>query len=310
MINKSDFSKFGIGTWGIGGFAERNPDNDDQKQVKAMQYMLDKDINFVELNQWTAEGHAVKLFLQALQKSTKNRDSIFLSQVIYSHSAENLDAALAELDLTLAQFEIDFVDCLSFNYAGIINTFGVDTTFSFLHSQLKSKKTRYIGITNAPLSFLKIMKREFGDKLFLHEIGFNFEIRENEDLGILDFAKSNEVLNVTYQPFRRNRTSQHNYPLLSDLAKKYGKTQNQIILNWLTTKGLLPITKSETIAHINEHLSAFDFTIESEDLERMNNWRHPSWNTPEIDWTQSGKGVRIDQLSNVFDDVVAGIHDQ
>ena len=48
MINKKDFSSFGMGTWGIGGFAERDKNNDDEKQVKAMAYMFEKGVNYVE----------------------------------------------------------------------------------------------------------------------------------------------------------------------------------------------------------------------------------------------------------------------
>jgi len=100
---------------------------------------------------------------------------------------------------------------------------------------------------------------------------------------------------------RRNRTAMHNWKLLSDLSKKYDKTQNQIILNWTSSKGFLPLVKSENISHIDENLSAFDFNIEDEDLRDMNNWRPLGYKSPDIDWRMSGKGVAPHQLPNIFD---------
>ncbi len=40
MIDKKDLFPIGIGTWGIGGYVERDPDNNDEKQVDALRYML------------------------------------------------------------------------------------------------------------------------------------------------------------------------------------------------------------------------------------------------------------------------------
>ena len=33
MLDPKNIFPIGIGTWGIGGFAEKNPQNDDEKQV-------------------------------------------------------------------------------------------------------------------------------------------------------------------------------------------------------------------------------------------------------------------------------------
>jgi hypothetical protein len=50
----------GIGTWGIGGFTERKPDNNDQKQISALVHMTRGGMNYMELNVWTAQGHSVE----------------------------------------------------------------------------------------------------------------------------------------------------------------------------------------------------------------------------------------------------------
>ncbi|EKD80129.1 MAG: alcohol dehydrogenase related protein, partial [uncultured bacterium] len=179
---------------------------------------------------------------------------------------------------------------------------GKENVYTWYKELLASNKVRYVNLNNPSLEELTEAKEVFGDKLFSIEIGFNFEIRENEDNGIINFANKNDVLCVIYQPLRRNRTANRNWPLLTELAGKYSKTQNQILLNWISSKGLLPLTKSETTSHIDEHLGSTNFTIDPIDIEKLNSFRPPNYQKPKVYWGATGEGVRIDQLSNVFDE--------
>lgn len=301
MLNRKNLSKIGIGTWGIGGFAQRNPDNDDEKQTNALTYMLTRGLNYVELNEWTGDGHSVELVAKALEKSGIKRDKVFLSQAIYSYTASTLEAAKKELARLLILFKTAYVDSISLNEAAI-KAIDKKVVLDWYQDLLDSNKVRYINLNNPSLETAKEFKQKLGDKLFSVEIGFNFEVRENLSNGIIDYASTNNILCVVYQPLRRNRTAQRNWPLLVELAGKYGKTQNQIILNWICSHGLLPLTKSETISHIDEHLQALSFKIEETDLKKIDEFFPAGYRQPQAYYGSTGDGVRIDQLSNVFDD--------
>lgn len=301
MIQKNDLSKIGIGTWGIGGFAERNPDNDDQKQINAMVHMLKNGMNYIELNIWTSQGHSVEIASQAVKKSDISRDKLFLSQAIYYYTAPDLESSKKELETMLKSFDTDYMDSVSLSGAAI-SAIGKNQVYAWYKELLASNKVRYINLNNPSFEELKEAKKFFGDKLFSIEIGFNFEIRENQDNGIIKFANENNVLCVIYQPLRRNRTANRNWPLLVELSKKYQKSQNQILLNWISSLGLLPLTKSETISHVDEHLEATKFTLDAQDITKLDEFVPPNYKKPQVYWGPKGDGVRIDQLSNVFDD--------
>ena len=83
MINKQDLSKIGIGTWGVGGFMERDTSINEQKQVDAIAYMLDGGINLVEANDWYSQGYAVEILGKAIKKSSVKRENIFVVQAVY-----------------------------------------------------------------------------------------------------------------------------------------------------------------------------------------------------------------------------------
>jgi diketogulonate reductase-like aldo/keto reductase len=301
MIIKKDLSKIGIGTWGIGGFAERNPQNDDLKQIEALAHMFRSGMNYVELNIWTSQGQSVELASKGLETSGIKRDNVFLSQAIYSYTASTQEQAEKELSDLCKIFKTDYMDSISLT-ATAITEIGKENVIEWYKKCLADNKVRYINLNNPSIEILKEFHEIFGEKLFSIEIGFNFEIRENFDNGIIDYANKNDILNVIYQSLRRNRTSQRNWPLLVELSEKYNKTQNQILLNWIARKGMLPLTKSESIEHINEHLESTKFEIDADDIKKLDEFRPPNYVAPKVFWTQTGEGVRIDQLSNKFDE--------
>ena len=61
MLDKKTLSKFGVGAWGLGGFAQHDPNNDDDSQINAVAYTLNKGINFIVINYWNSEGHSLEI---------------------------------------------------------------------------------------------------------------------------------------------------------------------------------------------------------------------------------------------------------
>ena len=103
-----------------------------------------------------------------------------------------------------------------------------------------------------------------------------------------------------YLTLRRNRTAARNYPLLVELAEKYGRSQNQIVLNWiLRHRQMQTIVKSLSPANISANLAALDFMLEEEDYARMDTFRCTESERIQINWG-GGNGVPIDQLANQF----------
>jgi len=303
MISKNKLSKIGLGTWGIGGFMEAtNNDNEYEKQINSLIYSFGKEINYFETVYMYAQGKTIDLLAQALKKSNINREKVFITLSIYEQDASTVEEIEDRINDFLKVFEINYIDSVQFAMS-FVNKIGIQKIKELVEKLISTGKIRFTSLTNSNLEFLKEYHQIFGDKLFAHENVFNFEIRENEKMGITEYAKQNNILNVIFQPLRRNRTANRNWPLLVELANKYNKTQNQIILNWITLKGFFPIVKSSTIAHIDENLASFDFQIEQTDLDKLNNFEVPNYTTPKIDWDETGDGVTIYQLPNKFDEL-------
>ncbi len=306
MIDTKNLSNIGIGAWGLGGFAERDENNNDERQINALVHSIKRGMNFIEINFWNSKGKSVELLAEAIRQSKIKRENLFYSLVIYNYYLPTLKDAEKEIIQYFDLFQTDYMDSLEFTMPNF-KLYGFDESCKFISGYISKSKARYTSLTNCNLEMLKKYHKVFGNKLFSHELHFSFEIRDNEDMGITDYASKHNILNFIYQPLRRNRTAKRNWPLLKELSKKYGKTQNQLILNWMNWKGFKPYIKSESIEHINENIDSFDFQMEETDYKKIDDFRIPNYKIPNIDWWQEGKiGEKIHMLPNVIDDVLDG----
>lgn len=53
------------------------------------------------------------------------------------------------------------------------------------------------------------------------------------------------------------------------LARKYGKTEAQVLLRWSLQRGLVPLVKSVTPSRIEENAGIFDFELMGEEVEGL-----------------------------------------
>ena len=301
MLDIQKISKIGIGTWGVGGFIEPDNSIDVKRQTYAIAYMLSQGINLIEINMLYSAGKSIEILGNAIKLSGVPRKDIFVCASIHTKQTKSLDVSKGEVDSIFNLLETDYIDTVQFNMSSFAVS-GFEKITKWVDTLLASGKIRYTSITNEDLSLLKKYHEKYGDKLFSHEVGFNFEVRVHEELNIIKYANENDVRTVVFQPLRRNRTADLNWDPIVKLANKYGKTQNQVLLNWIVSKGYIPLTRSDNIDHINENIAALDFVIENSDIQLLDDFKISNYTQPKIAWDMDSPGVRVDQLSNVFDD--------
>ncbi len=115
----------GLGTWGIGGFMEPDPDNDDTKQIDAMAYSLNKSVNYVETVYMYAQGKAVELLAKAFKKSNVKRNDIFITLSVYQRDAKTTEEAENRVNNFLKTMGIDSIDSEQFTM-GLFNGIGLE----------------------------------------------------------------------------------------------------------------------------------------------------------------------------------------
>ncbi|WML44647.1 aldo/keto reductase [Neobacillus sp. PS3-40] len=84
-----------------------------------------------------------------------------------------------------------------------------------------------------------------------------------------EFMIENNVQIESWGPFAEGRNNMFQNEVLVSLAKKYEKSVAQIILRWLTQRGVVVIPKSVHRERIIENFNIFDFELSGEDMETI-----------------------------------------
>ena len=81
------------------------------------------------------------------------------------------------------------------------------------------------------------------------------------------FLQENNIQIESWGPFAEGKNDIFKNELLLSLATKYNKSVAQIILRWLTQRGVVVIPKSVRKERMIENFNSLDFEIEADDME-------------------------------------------
>jgi diketogulonate reductase-like aldo/keto reductase len=84
---------------------------------------------------------------------------------------------------------------------------------------------------------------------------------------IVAWCKANDVVVEAYSPLVRGK--RWGEKTLAALAKKYNKSEAQILVRWSLQKGHVPLPKSVTAERIKQNADIFDFKLTPEEVETL-----------------------------------------
>jgi 2,5-diketo-D-gluconate reductase A len=88
----------------------------------------------------------------------------------------------------------------------------------------------------------------------------------NQQIENQKFLADNKVQIESWGPFAEGKNNLFQNELLLSIAKKYNKSIAQVVVRWLTQRGVIAIPKSVKKERIKENFNIFDFELSSEDL--------------------------------------------
>ena len=304
MLEKKDIFNIAIGTFGLGAdrfetWSEEENINEtvQQKDLNSLMYSFESGQNYIETSFIYAGGITMKFLKKFFSKIP--REKIFITVKIENY-VEKISDIEEQLDKYLDTLGIEYADSILLHTPAVIKI-PFEVAYKELQRLVSVGKSKYISASNLSLEQLKFLVEDNKINLFSFEGLYNLECKVNEDVGIIDYCKKNNIIFVNYQPFRRNRTANRNYPLLVELAEKYNRTQNQILLNWMIKeKGVYPITKASEIEFIDLNIKSLDFEMSKKDLDKLNEFRSEEFDSIEVDWENNG-GIPIWKFANQFE---------
>ena len=83
------------------------------------------------------------------------------------------------------------------------------------------------------------------------------------------FLQENNVQIESWGPFAEGKNNIFHNELLASIGKKYNKSIAQVILRWLTQRGIIAIPKSVRKERMEENFNVFDFELSANDMETI-----------------------------------------
>lgn len=195
---------------------------------------------------------------RAMKRSGLPREEIFLETKLWPAFYEQEDA----VEKTLERIGTDYIDLLLIHQpAG-----NYHAGYRLMEKAYKEGKVRAIGISN----FTKAQVEELLSACEVKPTVLQTELHPyNQEPELKKFLSENGIVPQAWYPLGHGDKALGAEPLFSELGKKYGKTNQQIILRWHIQTGNIVIPGSKNPEHIKSNFDLFDFALTDEEMARI-----------------------------------------
>ena len=195
---------------------------------------------------------------RAMKRSGLPREEIFLETKLWTAFYEQEDA----VEKTLERLGTDYIDLLLIHQpAG-----NYHAGYRLMEKAYKEGKVRAIGISN----FTKAQVEELLSACEVKPTVLQTELHPyNQEPELKKFLSENGIVPQAWYPLGHGDKALGAEPLFSELGKKYGKTNQQIILRWHIQTGNIVIPGSKNPEHIKSNFDLFDFALTDEEMARI-----------------------------------------
>lgn len=197
----------------------------------------------------------------AIKKSGVPREELFITTKFGSKEAGEEKTKIA-FEKSLRLLQLDYID-LYLIHQPFGDIFGSWRAMQDLYSEGKIKA---IGVCNFLPDRLMDLIANSGFTPAVNQIETHPFHQQNETQ---QFLKDNNVQIEAWGPFAEGMNGVFTNEVLSSIAAKHNKTVAQVILRWLTQRGVVAIPKSSKKERMIENINIFDFKLSDEDFEQI-----------------------------------------
>ena len=195
---------------------------------------------------------------RAMKKSGLPREEIFLETKLWPSFYEDEEA----VDKTLERLGTDYIDLLLIHQPAGNYVAG----YRQMEKACKEGKVRAIGLSNFNQGQIEeiLSLCEVKPAVLQTEVHPYFQERE-----LKKFLEREGMVIQAWYPLGHGDKALLEEPLFAELAKKYGKTNAQVILRWHIQAGNIVIPGSKNPAHIKDNFDLFDFSLTEEEMAKV-----------------------------------------
>lgn len=198
---------------------------------------------------------------KAIKRSGVPREELFITTKLWVQDTGYANTKKA-FERSLQRLQLDYVDLYL-----IHQPYGdVHGSWTAMQELYWEKKARAIGVSNFHPD--RVM-----DLMVHHEVVPAVNQIEthpfHQQIAAQQFLEDNNIQIESWGPFAEGKNDLFKNELLSSIGQKHNKTIAQVVLRWLTQRGVVAIPKSVHKERMEENFSIFDFELSQEDMEAI-----------------------------------------
>ena len=197
----------------------------------------------------------------AIKKSGVAREELFITTKLWIQSKGYQDTKKA-FETSLKKLQLEYLD-LYLIHQPFGDVYGEWTAMEELY---KDGRIRAIGVSNFhPDRLMDLIVHNdivpAVNQIETHP--FHQQIQNQQ------FMVENNIQIESWGPFAEGKNGLFQNELLSSIGEKYNKAVAQVVLRWLTQRGIVAIPKSVRKERMAENFNVFDFQLSVEDMEAI-----------------------------------------
>lgn len=196
---------------------------------------------------------------RAIKRSGVPREELFITTKLWIQDA-GYESTKKAFEKSMKRLQLNYLDLYL-----IHQPFGdVYGSWRAMEELYHEGKIRAIGVCNFQMDRLVDLMVHNEVIPAVNQVETNAFCQQIESAKVM---KESNVQIESWAPFAEGRNNVFQNEVLVSLAEKYDKSVAQVILRWLTQRGVVVIPKSVHKERIIENFNIFDFELSQEDME-------------------------------------------
>ncbi len=199
------------------------------------------------------------------------RETYYLTTKLFPDDIRNGNTQSA-IERMRKELRTDFIDILLIHWPCM----GMEKAWEQIQKMKEKGCIRIAGVSNFRIAHLEILKHAGLPVPQINQVEFH---PLNQYRMLKKYCDDRGIAMEAYGPFMQGKLLRH--PELCAIAEKYGKTAAQIILCWIKSKNVISIPKTVHKNRLRENLEIFNFSINKDDMERIDALNRDCMSLPE-----------------------------
>jgi methylglyoxal/glyoxal reductase len=197
---------------------------------------------------------------EGLKEAGISRENVFVTSKIWN-SDLGYEATIAAYETSLKKLGLDYLDLYLIHWP-VEGKY--KEAWRALETLYKEGKVKAIGVSNFQVHHLKDLMEDAEIKPVINQVEYHPRLTQKE---LQAFCEKHHIQLEAWSPLMQGELLDNE--VLTEIANKHNKSVAQVILRWDVQNGIITIPKSTKEHRIVENASIFDFELNKEEMERI-----------------------------------------